>query len=192
MSCYSRPPIWSLGDVRTFSLPNQWAVCVCVSPMQEAFVELYDRQRDSVFSCSWPSIKTVFGMAALGAASLTIGAYLAQKWSGLQPPPPFSPPAFYFPSSFALRLSSLLLKTLLTPSEKNLQTSPSQIGLSSKGLFPPSALRVKTEGSQKTGEAKWWSVKRRAGPRCDRSGGVKRGDLFLLFFCFFLACLCLS
>lgn len=47
--------------------------------MQEAFVELYDRQRDSVFSCSWPSIKTVFGMAALGAASLTIGAYLAQK-----------------------------------------------------------------------------------------------------------------
>lgn len=30
MSCYSRPPIWSLGDVRTFSLPNQWAVCVCL------------------------------------------------------------------------------------------------------------------------------------------------------------------
>ncbi|TMS09966.1 Apoptosis regulator Bcl-2 [Larimichthys crocea] len=45
----------------------------------DAFVELYDRQRDSVFSCSWPSIKTVFGMAALGAASLTIGAYLTQK-----------------------------------------------------------------------------------------------------------------
>ncbi|KAK6310748.1 hypothetical protein J4Q44_G00188030 [Coregonus suidteri] len=44
----------------------------------EAFVELYDRQRDSVF-CSWPSIKTVFGLAALGAASLTIGAYLTQK-----------------------------------------------------------------------------------------------------------------
>uniref|UniRef100_A0A3Q3X971 Apoptosis regulator Bcl-2 family BH4 domain-containing protein n=1 Tax=Mola mola TaxID=94237 RepID=A0A3Q3X971_MOLML len=45
----------------------------------DAFVELYDRQRDSVLSCSWPSFKTVFGMAALGAASLTIGAYLAQK-----------------------------------------------------------------------------------------------------------------
>ncbi|KAM3865694.1 apoptosis regulator Bcl-2 [Diretmus argenteus] len=45
----------------------------------DAFVELYDRQRDSVFSCSWPSIKTVFGLAALGAASLTIGAYLTQK-----------------------------------------------------------------------------------------------------------------
>lgn len=45
----------------------------------EAFVELYDRQRESVFSCSWPSIKTVFGLAALGAASLTIGAYLTQK-----------------------------------------------------------------------------------------------------------------
>lgn len=44
----------------------------------EAFVELYDRQRDSVFD-SWPSIKTVFGLAALGAASLTIGAYLTQK-----------------------------------------------------------------------------------------------------------------
>ncbi|CAL8279941.1 unnamed protein product [Lota lota] len=45
----------------------------------EAFVELYDRQRESVFSCAWPSIKTVFGLAALGAASLTIGAYLTQK-----------------------------------------------------------------------------------------------------------------
>ncbi|KAK5889072.1 hypothetical protein CesoFtcFv8_015106 [Champsocephalus esox] len=45
----------------------------------EAFVELYDRQRESLFSCSWPSIKTVFGLAAIGAASLTIGAYLTQK-----------------------------------------------------------------------------------------------------------------
>lgn len=45
----------------------------------DAFVELYDRQRDSLFNCSWPSIKTVFGLAALGAASLTIGAYLTQK-----------------------------------------------------------------------------------------------------------------
>ncbi|XP_029380694.1 apoptosis regulator Bcl-2 [Echeneis naucrates] len=45
----------------------------------DAFVELYDRQGDSIFSCSWPSIKTVFGLAALGAASLTIGAYLTQK-----------------------------------------------------------------------------------------------------------------
>ncbi|CAL1579630.1 unnamed protein product [Knipowitschia caucasica] len=44
----------------------------------DAFVELYDRQRDSVL-CSWPSIKTVFGLAAIGAASLTIGAYLSQK-----------------------------------------------------------------------------------------------------------------
>lgn len=46
---------------------------------QDAFVELYDRQKETVFSCYWPSIKTVFGLAALGAASLTIGAYLAQK-----------------------------------------------------------------------------------------------------------------
>ncbi|KAM9718927.1 apoptosis regulator Bcl-2 [Menidia menidia] len=45
----------------------------------DAFVELYDRQRDSVFTCYWPSIKTAFGLAALGAASLTIGAYLTQK-----------------------------------------------------------------------------------------------------------------
>ncbi|KAL6104600.1 apoptosis regulator Bcl-2 [Pungitius pungitius] len=45
----------------------------------DAFVELYDRQRDSLFNSSWPSIKTVFGLAALGAASLTIGAYLTQK-----------------------------------------------------------------------------------------------------------------
>lgn len=45
----------------------------------DAFVDLYDRQRDTLFNCSWPSIKTVFGLAALGAASLTIGAYLTQK-----------------------------------------------------------------------------------------------------------------
>ncbi|XP_016372235.1 apoptosis regulator Bcl-2-like [Sinocyclocheilus rhinocerous] len=45
----------------------------------EAFVELYGRQRDSVFRSSWSSIVTVFGLAALGAVGLTIGAYLAQK-----------------------------------------------------------------------------------------------------------------
>lgn len=55
------------------------SVCLSLSLSQDAFVQLYDRQRDSLFSCSWPSIKTVFGVAALGAASLTIGAYLAQK-----------------------------------------------------------------------------------------------------------------
>ncbi|XP_056600539.1 apoptosis regulator Bcl-2 [Triplophysa dalaica] len=45
----------------------------------EAFVELYGRQRDSMFRSSWSSIVTVFGLAALGAVGLTIGAYLAQK-----------------------------------------------------------------------------------------------------------------
>ncbi|XP_077072266.1 apoptosis regulator Bcl-2 [Siphateles boraxobius] len=45
----------------------------------EAFVELYSRQRESVFRSSWSSIVTVFGLAALGAVGLTIGAYLAQK-----------------------------------------------------------------------------------------------------------------
>ncbi|XP_051989514.1 apoptosis regulator Bcl-2 [Xyrauchen texanus] len=44
-----------------------------------AFVELYGRQRDSVFRGSWSSIVTVFGLAALGAVGLTIGAYLTQK-----------------------------------------------------------------------------------------------------------------
>lgn len=104
----------------------------------------------------------------------------------------FSPPAFNFSSSFALCLSSLLLKTLLTPSEKKLQTSPSQIGLSSKGLFPPSALCVKTEGSQRTAEAKWWTAKRRAGLRCDRSGGVRRVFCCCCCFGFSLFCLPLS
>ncbi|XP_051985194.1 apoptosis regulator Bcl-2-like isoform X1 [Xyrauchen texanus] len=45
----------------------------------EAFVELYGRKRDSLFRSSWSSIVTVFGLAALGAVGLTIGAYLAQK-----------------------------------------------------------------------------------------------------------------
>lgn len=45
----------------------------------DAFVELYGQQRESVFHCSWPYIKTVFGLAALGAAGVTIGAYFTQK-----------------------------------------------------------------------------------------------------------------
>ncbi|XP_015210187.1 apoptosis regulator Bcl-2 [Lepisosteus oculatus] len=45
----------------------------------DAFVELYGRQRGSMFSCSWPSLKTFFGLAALGAAGLTVGAYFTQK-----------------------------------------------------------------------------------------------------------------
>ncbi|XP_036374454.1 apoptosis regulator Bcl-2-like [Megalops cyprinoides] len=45
----------------------------------DAFVELYGRQRESMFHCSWPYIKTVFGLAALGAAGVTIGAYFTQK-----------------------------------------------------------------------------------------------------------------
>ncbi|XP_029102113.1 apoptosis regulator Bcl-2a [Scleropages formosus] len=45
----------------------------------DAFVELYGQQRGSVFRCSWPYIKTVFGLAALGAAGVTIGAYLTHK-----------------------------------------------------------------------------------------------------------------
>ncbi|KAL4630962.1 apoptosis regulator Bcl-2-like [Arapaima gigas] len=45
----------------------------------DAFVELYGQQRGSVFHCSWPYIKTIFGLAALGAAGVTIGAYFTQK-----------------------------------------------------------------------------------------------------------------
>ncbi|XP_036377736.1 apoptosis regulator Bcl-2-like [Megalops cyprinoides] len=45
----------------------------------DAFMELYGQQRGSVFHCSWPYIKTVFGLAALGAAGVTIGAYFTQK-----------------------------------------------------------------------------------------------------------------
>ncbi|KAM9501859.1 apoptosis regulator Bcl-2 [Clarias gariepinus] len=46
----------------------------------DAFVELYTRKKDSVFSSSWPSLTTsVFSLAALGAVGLTIGAYLTQK-----------------------------------------------------------------------------------------------------------------
>lgn len=45
----------------------------------EAFVELYGRQKESVFRSSWPSIVTIFGLAAFGAVGLTLGAYLVQK-----------------------------------------------------------------------------------------------------------------
>ncbi|XP_026998266.1 apoptosis regulator Bcl-2 [Tachysurus fulvidraco] len=46
----------------------------------DAFVELYMRRKDSLFSSSWPSLTTsVFSLAVLGAVGLTIGAYLTQK-----------------------------------------------------------------------------------------------------------------
>ncbi|KAL6489773.1 hypothetical protein MHYP_G00001180 [Metynnis hypsauchen] len=45
----------------------------------DAFVDLNGRQKESVFSSSWPSIVSVFSLAALGAVGFTIGAYLAQK-----------------------------------------------------------------------------------------------------------------
>lgn len=45
----------------------------------DAFVELYGHQQESMFLCSWPYIKTVFGLAALGAAGVTIGAYFTKK-----------------------------------------------------------------------------------------------------------------
>ncbi|XP_036790795.1 apoptosis regulator Bcl-2-like [Oncorhynchus mykiss] len=42
----------------------------------DAFVEIYEQQR---ISHSWPYLKTVFGLAALGAAGVTIGALFTQK-----------------------------------------------------------------------------------------------------------------
>ncbi|XP_028659686.2 apoptosis regulator Bcl-2 isoform X2 [Erpetoichthys calabaricus] len=45
----------------------------------DAFVELYGGRRSSMLGCSWPSLKTVFSLAALGAAGITIGAYFVQK-----------------------------------------------------------------------------------------------------------------
>ncbi|GAA6095719.1 apoptosis regulator Bcl-2a [Tachysurus ichikawai] len=44
----------------------------------DAFVELYSHQRASIFH-PWPYLKTVFGLAALGAAGVTIGALFSQK-----------------------------------------------------------------------------------------------------------------
>ncbi|KAJ8267964.1 hypothetical protein COCON_G00131360 [Conger conger] len=45
----------------------------------DAFVELYSRQQGAMSHCSWPYIKTVFGLAALGAAGVTIGAFFTKK-----------------------------------------------------------------------------------------------------------------
>ncbi|KAK3541593.1 hypothetical protein QTP86_033092 [Hemibagrus guttatus] len=45
---------------------------------EDAFVELYSHQRASIFH-PWPYLKTVFGLAALGAAGVTIGALFSQK-----------------------------------------------------------------------------------------------------------------
>lgn len=64
--------------VRNFRLLIFFSPLFCFS--QDAFVELYARKKDSVFSGSWPSLTTsVFSLAALGAVGLTIGAYLNQK-----------------------------------------------------------------------------------------------------------------
>lgn len=44
----------------------------------DAFVELYGQPRDSGLH-TWPYLKTVFGLAALGAAGVTLGALFTQK-----------------------------------------------------------------------------------------------------------------
>ncbi|KAI4885962.1 hypothetical protein NFI96_017254 [Prochilodus magdalenae] len=44
----------------------------------DGFVEIYSQQRRSIFH-PWPYLKTVFGLAALGAAGVTIGALFNQK-----------------------------------------------------------------------------------------------------------------
>ncbi|XP_066502930.1 apoptosis regulator Bcl-2a [Hoplias malabaricus] len=44
----------------------------------DSFVEIYSQRRGSEFQ-SWPYLKTVFGLAALGAAGVTIGALFTQK-----------------------------------------------------------------------------------------------------------------
>ncbi|KAL1006437.1 hypothetical protein UPYG_G00072400 [Umbra pygmaea] len=44
----------------------------------DAFVELYGQKQASLFH-SWPFLKTVFSLAALGAAGVTIGAIFAHK-----------------------------------------------------------------------------------------------------------------
>lgn len=51
-------------------------VSLSLSLSQDAFVEIYEQQR---ISHSWPYLKTVFGLAALGAAGVTIGALFIQK-----------------------------------------------------------------------------------------------------------------
>uniref|UniRef100_A0AAY5KYB3 Bcl-2 Bcl-2 homology region 1-3 domain-containing protein n=1 Tax=Esox lucius TaxID=8010 RepID=A0AAY5KYB3_ESOLU len=47
-------------------------------PILDAFVEIYGQKRGSLFH-SWPFLKTVFSLAALGAAGVTIGAMFTQK-----------------------------------------------------------------------------------------------------------------
>lgn len=130
--------------------------CLCLSS-QDAFVELYDRQRDSVFSCSWPSIKTVFGLAALGAASLTIGAYLTQKWTrplfnqldfSSQHLPPLFPGASpsFFPPSLHLFLRCPW------PLRDNLQTLLNLFKASPRKKLPLPCLFVSKHSQIKTTE----------------------------------------
>lgn len=208
MRCYSYPVFFFLNSTHLitnwcknthigkhiFFQPAQLTVSLSlpVSLSQEAFVELYDRQRDSVFSCSWPSIKTVFGVAALGAASLTIGAYLAQKWTS----PSSSPLSFRI---LLLRLVPLRFpfKDAPDPSETTFRLL--QIGLSSKTSLKKtpssSSLHVKTETNQNN-----WSNQMNSPYRAKHI--LKRGSLDVItliwvqpkrkgfFFC--SACFCTS
>lgn len=203
MRCYSYPVFFFLNSTHLitnwcknthigkhiFFQPAQLTVSLSlpVSLSQEAFVELYDRQRDSVFSCSWPSIKTVFGVAALGAASLTIGAYLAQKWTS----PSSSPLSFHI---LLLRLVPLRFpfKDAPDPSETTFRLL--RIGLSSKTSLKKtpssSSLHVKTETNQNN-----WSNQMNSPYRAKHI--LKRGSLDVItliwvqpkrkgFFCFVL------
>lgn len=51
---------------------------------QDAFVELYGQQRDSMFH-PVSYLTKVLGLAALGLAGVTIGAFFAQKWRVFSP-----------------------------------------------------------------------------------------------------------
>lgn len=75
-------PVYCLRSYQVFRM--SWALTadsvshISSSIFQDAFVELYSHQRASMFH-PWPYLKTVFGLAALGAAGVTIGALFSQK-----------------------------------------------------------------------------------------------------------------
>lgn len=64
--------------VGPLSVSNTLSFSSLLSPLQDAFVELYGPNMRPLFDFSWLSLKALLSLALVGAC-ITLGAYLGHK-----------------------------------------------------------------------------------------------------------------
>lgn len=65
-------------SVGPLSISNTLSFSSLLSPLQDAFVELYGPNMRPLFDFSWLSLKALLSLALVGAC-ITLGAYLGHK-----------------------------------------------------------------------------------------------------------------